>query len=84
MADFKGKWRYGDHERVRLTTEEYFDLMRDLGMEETDRCISFVDYEANGGRYDGSFDTDWAGEVRRCSTEKRYIPALAALQRRTT
>jgi len=50
---------------VKLTQEEYDNLVNDLGMEETERCIDYVDESAqsNGNR---NRWRDWNLVVRKC------------------
>jgi len=61
---------YGEFGRVKLSNLEHLELVNAIGLDETEKCISFLDYQTGAG---GLADvTDWAAEVRRCSAQKRY------------
>lgn len=58
--------KYGEYGWVRLSDEEYSRLLTDLGEEELQRCITYVDESAqsNGNRNKWK---DWNLVVRKCS-----------------
>jgi len=62
------KQKHGQYGRVLLTQEEYDRLMFDLGAEELDRCIRYIDEAAQSNGNKNKWK-DWNLVIRRCSRE---------------
>lgn len=60
--------KYGEFGWVRLTDEERARLVMDLGAEETDRCIRYIDEAAQSSGNKNKWK-DWNLVIRRCSRE---------------
>ena len=60
--------KLGEFGWVRLTDNEYDRLLRDLGHEELDRCISYVDESAQSTGNKNKWK-DWNLTVRKCSRD---------------
>lgn len=66
----KKKYRsFGVYEWVKLTQEQYDDLVIDLGQSELDRCIQYVDESAQATGNKNKWK-DWNCVIRKCSREK--------------
>ena len=60
--------KHGAYGWVRLTDEQYRSLVDDLGSEEAERCIAYVDESAQGNGNKNRWK-DWNLVVRRCHRE---------------
>ncbi len=60
--------KYGEYGWVRLTDEEHARLLKDLGGEELQRCITYVDESAQRTRNKNKW-SDWNLVVRKCHRE---------------
>lgn len=60
--------KYGEYGWVKLTDAQYAKLLKDLGQEELDRCIRYVDTSAQGNRNKNKW-SDWNLIIRRCARE---------------
>ena len=60
---------HGEYGWVRLTDEQYDRLLKDLGKEELERCIRYIDESAqqNGNKNKWK---DWNLVIRKCSRER--------------
>lgn len=56
---------YGEYGWVKLTDAQYEKLCADLGKEEADRCIAYVDESAQGNNNKNKW-SDWNLVVRKC------------------
>lgn len=56
---------HGEYGWVKLSDEQYAKLVEDLGQEETDRCITYVDESAQGNHNKNKW-SDWNLVVRKC------------------
>ena len=55
----------GEYGWVKLSDEQYAKLVADIGQEETDRCIAYVDESAQGNHNKNKW-SDWNLVVRKC------------------
>ena len=62
------KHSHGEYGWVKLSEAEYNRLLNELGQEELDRCIRYVDESAQGNRNKNKW-SDWNLVVRRCHRE---------------
>lgn len=60
--------RFGQYGWIRLTEVEYSKLLSDLGQNELDRCIQYID-ESSQGNGNKNRWKDWNLVLRRCSRE---------------
>ena len=58
----------GEYGWVKLTDSQYEKLLKDLGQEELDRCIRYVDESAQNTHNRNGW-TDWNLTVRKCSRD---------------
>ena len=58
----------GEYGWVKLTDTQYARLQKDLGQEELDRCIRYIDESAQGTHNKNKW-SDWNLIVRKCSRE---------------
>ena len=79
------KHAYGEYGWVKLTDSQYKKLQNDLGQEELDRCIKYVDESAQNTTNRNGW-TDWNLTIRKCNRDgwgvekkkestKKYITA---------
>ena len=59
---------YGQYGWVKLTEEQHARLLSDLGLEELERCIAYIDESAQGTGNKNKWK-DWNLVLRRCSRE---------------
>ena len=64
----KVRHKYGTYGWVRLTDEEYDRLTADLGVEELERCIAYVDESAQSNGNKNKWK-DWNLVIRKCSRD---------------
>lgn len=64
---------YGQYGWVKLTDSQYASLLKDLGGEELDRCIQYVDESAQSTENKNGWK-DWDLIIRRCSRDKWGTP----------
>ena len=60
--------KYGEYKRVLLTDDQYSKLLQDMGQEELDRCIRYVDESAQSSGNKNKW-SDWNLVIRRCHRE---------------
>ena len=68
--------KFGNYGRVRLSDDEYSRLVDDLGKDEADRCISYVDEFAQQNNNKNKW-SDWNLVVRKCHRDgwgMRQVP----------
>lgn len=63
------RMKHGEYGWVRLTTEEYVKLLKDLGPDEVTRCIYYVDESAQASGNKNKWK-DWNLVIRKCSRDK--------------
>ncbi len=61
--------KYGEYGWVKLTDTEYQRLLNDLGIEELERCIRYVDESAQSNSNRNKW-TDWNLVVRKCHRDQ--------------
>lgn len=69
--------KYGTYGWVKLTAEEYVNLLEKLGQQEFDRCIKYVDESAQTTNNKNGWH-DWNLTVQRCAREKWGIKPWGA------
>lgn len=62
----KVRHKYGEYGWVKLTDEEYARLNRDLGLNELERCITYIDESAQTTGNKNKWK-DWDLVIRKCS-----------------
>ena len=67
---------HGEYGWVKLTEVQYAKLVEDLGQEETDRCIAYVDESAQGNHNKNKW-SDWNLVVRKCHRDGWGLKAKA-------
>lgn len=72
--------KHGKYEWVKLTDSQYSKLCADLGVEETERCIRYVDESAQSTGNKNKW-RDWNLVIRRCSRDKWGVKATGARDR---
>ena len=77
------KHKYGEHNNVLLTSDEYDRLVQDLGKEEAERCIAYVDESAQITSNKNKWK-DWNLVVRKCHREKWGLPREPVKKERGT
>jgi hypothetical protein len=75
--------KHGEYGWVKLTDDQYSRLLKDMGKEELDRCIQYVDESAqkNGNRNGWK---DWNLVLRSCHREKWYARPARGTRKITT
>lgn len=63
-----GRRKYGQYGWVKLTEEEYQNLLKDLGENEVKRCIYYIDESAQSSGNKNNWK-DWNLVIRRCSRD---------------
>lgn len=74
--------KFGSFGWVKLTEEEHTRLLEDLGEDELNRCISYIDEQAQITRNRNKW-RDWNLVLRRCSRE-HWGPPLEVQATRPT
>lgn len=64
----EAKHKHGVYGWVKLTEDEYNRLLRDLGLAELERCITYVDESAQGSGNKNGWK-DWNVVLRKCHRE---------------
>lgn len=81
-ADKLTRKKYGQYGWVKLTEEEHTRLLEDLGEDELNRCISYIDEQAQITKNRNKW-RDWNLVLRRCSRE-HWGPPLEVQATRPT
>ena len=63
------KKKYGQYGWVKLTSEEYQRLVKDIGQAEVERCINYVDESAQATGNKNRWK-DWNLVIRKCSRDR--------------
>lgn len=66
------KHKHGQYGWVQLTDEEYSRLLNDLGTEELERCIAYVDESAQSNGNKNKWK-DWNLVIRKCSRNRWWL-----------